>query len=495
MADDGDIRLHVVHTGRDGTLATTSEADMREMFDRIKRERRLVVHFHGGLVDRASGFGIAESLRPVYEAAGAYPVFFVWSSGVTEILRGNFREILGESIFKTVRAWVLRYAYGKLRQSDEARAAGALPIPRTRDLRDELAALDRGAEPYADVEPVAPVAELSPEERLSIESEVAADPALTGQIAAATGSVNGARGIGVAESPTRTLVSPDVLEELTTTEAGTRGIVSTAAVGRKVAQIVVAVIGRYRAGTDHGLYCTVVEEVLRSLYLANLGAALWQAIKQETEDTFARTGPARGGTLFLDELERLLAAGADPEITLVGHSTGAIFIENLLAELRRRNAGPTRVKNIAYLAPASVFPHSWQMLEHWPAVAENFRLFAMTDEAERRDHVAPGYPRSLLYLVSGVAERDGDRSAWVPLVGMARYYVDPRGETLSGDPFERLTGVRDVRAFVVGDGRTVWSPTPADALAGFRASARTHGGFDDDPDVRASLQQMIQSRN
>ena len=493
MADEGDIRLHVVHTGRDGTLASTSEADVREMFGLIKQERRLVVHFHGGLVDRASGFQIARSLRPVYEAAGAYPVFFVWSSGITEIVRGNFREILQESIFKTVRTWVLRYAYGKLRQSEDARAAGALPIPRTRDVRDELAALDRDAEPYADVEPVAPVAELSPDERLTIESEVAADPTLTGQIAAATGSVDGARGIGVAEGPTRTLVSPDVLEELTTAPDGSRGIVSTAAVGRKVAQIVVAVIGRYRAGTDHGLYCTAVEEVLRALYLANLGAALWQAIKQETRDTFARGTPTRGGALFLDELERLLATGAELEITLVGHSTGAIFIENLLAELRRRRTGPARVKNVAYLAPASIFPGSWQMLEHWPEVAENFRLFAMTDEAERRDHVAPGYPRSLLYLVSGVAERDRDRSAWVPLVGMARYYVDPRGEPLTGDRFEDLSGVRDVRAFMAGGGRTVWSPTPADAAAGFRAAARTHGGFDDDPEVRASLQQMIKS--
>ncbi|HEU4348050.1 MAG TPA: hypothetical protein VFR35_09700, partial [Actinoplanes sp.] len=118
MAEEGgsgaDLRLHVVHTGRDGTLATTTEADVREMVDRIALQKRVVVHFHGGLVDQDAGFRIARSLRPVYEEAGAYPVFFVWSSGVVEIVRGNLREILNESIFKTVRTWVLRYAYGKL---------------------------------------------------------------------------------------------------------------------------------------------------------------------------------------------------------------------------------------------------------------------------------------------------------------------------------------------------------------------------------------------
>jgi hypothetical protein len=500
-----DPRLHVIRTGHDGELDGTTEADVREMFARLRREPKVVVHFHGGLVDQESGRRIADDLTGVYREAGAYPVFFVWSSGVGEILRGNLREILVEPIFQRIRSWAVRLVLAKI-GPDDARAGEGLPVPGDRAVHLAMRALDRGEEPYAGVTPAGAVAELTPAERVWVERQVAADPLLEADLVAATPASDteeGSRGVGGVPGGLRpTRMDPEVLAELRAPE-GARGLISMAAVGKKVAQIVIAVLRRYRAGTDHDVYCTVVEEVLRALYLADLGGALWQAIKQETEDTFRPASPPRGGALFLDGLEELLAEGVHPQVTLVGHSTGAIFIENLVTELRRRRADPAtaipadfRFANIVYLAPASRFPHSWELMEHWPEVAGNFRLFAMTDEAERADQVAPGYPRSLLYLVSGVAERDQDRSAWVPIVGQARYYVDALGAPLAADSFEALAGVRDLRTFVlagVEPVRTVWSPTPADAPPGFRAGARRHGDFDDDPLVHESLQYLIRN--
>jgi hypothetical protein len=97
----------------------------------------------------------------------------------------------------------------------------------------------------------------------------------------------------------------------------------------------------------------------------------------------------------------------------------------------------------------------------------------------------PGlYPRSLLYLVSGLLERDGSgRSAHVPVVGMQRYY-DTR--------FARLDGVQVVQEYLAAErDRLVLSPTPADAVAGLRAAALHHGAFDEDAEVLASIRKLV----
>jgi hypothetical protein len=39
---------------------------------------------HGNLVNEDAARGIAQSLTPEYQAAGAFPIFFVWESGLIE---------------------------------------------------------------------------------------------------------------------------------------------------------------------------------------------------------------------------------------------------------------------------------------------------------------------------------------------------------------------------------------------------------------------------
>lgn len=82
-----------LHAGR---FTGTSKADLDHLFQTLDRDPdrdRLVVHFHGGNVAEAEGVSIAARLLPAYRAAGAYPVFFVWHSGIGEIindLRASF---------------------------------------------------------------------------------------------------------------------------------------------------------------------------------------------------------------------------------------------------------------------------------------------------------------------------------------------------------------------------------------------------------------------
>src|ERR1051326_6028432 len=106
-------------------------------------------------------------------------------------------------------------------------------------------------------------------------------------------------------------------------------------------------------------------------------------------------------------------------ITLVGHSTGAVYINNLIN--RAAQALPNTKFNVVLLAPASRMDDFALVLgKHNNSIA-NFRMFSMTDASEAKDHLLGIiYPRSLLYFISGVLEGEAD----VPIVGMNRFLVD-----------------------------------------------------------------------
>ncbi len=187
-----------------------------------------------------------------------------------------------------------------------------------------------------------------------------------------------------------------------------------------------------------------------------------------------------------------LRGGARPEITLVGHSTGAVFINNLLGHVERMRSDPDgplpadfRFHAVAFLAPACTFTDFSPVVEGRRDLWCQFRMFTMTDDAERKDGLLPVvYPRSLLYFVSGLLETgpDGKSEPGKPLVGLARCFDRVRDD----DPPE----VRAVREWIRKDSLAVWSP--ADGAPGFSAGALSHGDFDDDEKVRASLKVLIE---
>jgi hypothetical protein len=477
----------IIHTGADGRLASTSAADIAAIAGEVAAAERAVLHFHGGLVAEASGMATAHRLAPVYAGARAVPVFFVWRSGFGETVSGNLQEILAEDIFGRMLRWVLQFAVGKLRDEGAGRGFGPIEPAPGNEVDVELHGRHADHVPFAgEGAGRDDVAEVSPAERAAFERAMAADPGLHADAGAAlVGRAAGAPGAA-------TRMDPEVLDQLAAErDEGGRGIISTALLARKCAAVLVHVIARFRAGSDHGVYATVVEELLREFYLAHVGAAVWLAMKTDTADTFA-AGPDRGGRLFLDALAAALARNPHrPQITLVGHSTGAVFIDNLLTELgRMRAAGAlpadAGVRNVAFLAPACSSAHFAAVLDARPRLFERFRMFTMTDEAERADRLLGAfYPRSLLYLVSGLLERDpAGASVCLPLAGLLRYM------TLRDDAPKDLVGVRD---FLLEDGtdRLVRSPSPAGAPPGLRASALHHGDFDDDPLVLESLRHLV----
>jgi hypothetical protein len=479
------MNAHVIHSKRNGELATTTVRDIDAIVDELRNHQRVVVHFHGGLVDDAVGMKVAERLQPTYEAAGAYPVFFVWSSGLTEVLSGNLPEIFGESVFQTIRKWVTKFVLGKV-----SPGPGLAP-PSDDDVWFGLVPPEPDGEAFSDFALAGDIDEVTEAELAAFEREVAADPqlqAFSAMIAAAPTP------FAADERSPFTLMTPDVLGEIRSeAPAGAAfGPFEAIALARRAGKVVVAVIRRMREHRDHGLYPTLVEEILRALYLGAAGERVWTAMKKETADTFDATDPVRGGRYFLEGLAGLIRSGHRPEITLVGHSTGAVFIDNFLAHIDRMRSDPSdafaddfRVRNVVFLAPACRFEHFEQVLTARESTFDRFRMFTMTDEYESKDVLVPFvYPRSLLYFVSGVLEADdaGDSIYDAPIVGMQRYFS--KADVYDGPEFKL------VRDFVVSDdSRAVWSV--ADRGAGFASGATSHATFDEDPEVLRSVQHLI----
>ena len=501
---------HIIRTGSDGELESPTAAGIDQMVRDAVATGRIVLYFHGGLVPEAAGTATANRLTTVFTDIDAYPIFFVWKSGWLEIIRNNLFEIAKEDLFERLLRRVTAWAVGKARVAVGGRGVA---LPTEHEVRDELAqrrrmeAPEAGAEPF-EAESTDHAAPLTKQDEdafirdIQIDTEL--EKALAGALAARNIEMNqpGSRGVpDVPPKPTR--MDPEVLEEIGEGVAGggARGDLSILALARKAVQVLGAVIARFRNGTDSGVYPTVVDELLRAFYVGDLGGALWNAMKKETDDTF-RPGGDRGGRLFLDALATHLPDDGSVKITLVGHSTGAVFIDNLLREVaRRRRENETPLPEatkfqVALLAPAATTTHFAETIALAEPMVERLRVFTMTDESERADRVAGAvYPRSLLYLVSGALERDDDdKSALVPLIGLSRYLDKDDAEGVKrvlASPLKASAKLQEIRTYLAVQDRVVLSPSADGAGVGFRTSALSHGAFDNDPLVIESVAHMV----
>ncbi|MGH3874652.1 MAG: hypothetical protein ACRDSR_24650 [Pseudonocardiaceae bacterium] len=398
------LDAHVITTEADGRLRGISPQRAREIINAAIVHGNVVAHFHGGLISEEKGRKIAERLLPLYTDAGAYPLFFVWRSGLQETLPGNLTEIVQDELVDRLLRQLMRWTVGRLRQ-ERAGGPTARPLHQVLPAREEVAAQmrrrDAGEEPFA--EGKAPEQlddpELSTEEQTMFRQELIADPGLR---EAVTNVITSERlGSGptplprISQKPHR--IARAVLADVVPGLA--KGLSDPAALVRALAEKVVPVLGavlrRYRDQVDHGVYPSVLEEFLRVFLLGELGGTIWRTIKKDTQDTFEE--PDRAGRLFVEAL-----------------------------------------------------------------------------------------------VVAGVLEREGDDSAYTPLVGLARYLAPPDtlSRLLTSSRAERAKLVR-VRSFFAHPDRIVLSPSETDAPEGRQAAALKHGDFDDDPMVLRSLATIL----
>jgi hypothetical protein len=476
---NGFSQLYYVNVGPYGTFRKSgdlkSEPEHINTLFRYLNDagiQKLVLFFHGGLVSEGKGLQIAEKMWGVLKDQ-AHPVTFVWETGLVETLGKRLNKIHQTQLFQKILRFILRQATKKLGGALAGKGPGEglsiAEIEAELEKAFSFQELDAGARGAAGKLAVEEFPELQDEMQVELEVELADDPDLEEIIRQ--------------EVPATKELNQDLAVKLESEAA--KGIISFVFLAKKLAAIVIQVAKRFLKQRDHGFYPTVIEEILRGCYLADFGAWVWEGMKETAEKMWEPNTPPLGedsrvGAYFLEQLAAWQQARPGAVVDLVGHSAGSIAICHLLKNAAERHPGLT-FRNLIFLAPAcTVQLFSDQVVSH-PNRFSNFRMFAMADELETKDQLMPlVYPRSLLYLVSGILEKEEDE----PLAGME---VHTRGAS----PYDQQV-LLDVSRFLreAGKNRLVLSITSG-AGPGLNSASTRHGDFDDDQQTQESLQKII----
>jgi hypothetical protein len=433
--------------------------------------QKLVLYFHGGLVREGKGLEIAKKMHNVFKDQ-AHPVTFVWETGLAETVAKNLNTIHQTQLFQKILRFILRQATKWLGGALAGKGPGeGLTIEEIEtELKKAAAfqALDAGARGAAGNITPEDLPALQDEMQVELEVDLEADPDLEEIIRQ--------------EVPVTKELNRDLAQELQSQAA--KGIISFAFLAKKLAAVVIQVARRFLQHRDHGFYPTVMEEILRALYLADFGAWVWGGMKETAEimwqhNDLPLNDDSRVGAYFLEQLAAWRQARPGAVVDLVGHSAGSIAVCHLLKNAAERHPGLT-FRNLIFLAPACTIQLFAEQVVSHPARFSNFRMFTMADDLEIKDQLVPlVYPRSLLYLVSGILEKEADE----PLAGLE---VHTRGAS----PYDSKT-LRDVNWFLRDPRKNRLVLSIASGGSGLNSASIRHGDFDDDKQTQDSLQKII----
>lgn len=481
----------------DGTTYDELKSAFAAMQSAENKDKSLVVYFHGGCVSpkaahgRISGEdGAGPGLLETFSSDNTFPFFFVWETDIISILKNNIGEIFSEEVFQKLLKRIVQFVQAKLTKEGGTRGT-TLELPSIKDVSREFKDMDH--EPYADME-IGEMYEVDSVEEQQFMETLEADAALQYEFEAIVNGMmteeeiaqqQGAKS-GTVRASKSTLMSPELLtevkEEADSTE-GSRGLITTAKLVKAALFVFKRVIARFINKTDHGIYPTIAEELAREFYLANAGKLLWDKIKGEASDAFGSDDKAYGGTAFIAQLKAAYEAGERRRIVLVGHSAGSIYICQFLQAAQRMGLPEEMKFDVVFLAGAATVDLVAETWEKAGSRIANFRSLALSDEKEQADHlVGFVYPRSLLYVVSGILEKNTDQ----PLVGMQRYYRNVAPHTPDKNPalktwLDYLNAVPN---------RTIWADD--DRGPGMATTAKGHTDFDNDLPTLKSLQTILQ---
>ncbi|GAC1641445.1 MAG: hypothetical protein NVS4B12_03760 [Ktedonobacteraceae bacterium] len=427
-----------------GSPHATTQADLDHLFATLatdKNRDRLVLHFHGGLVDFVSGMQNAEDITKRYADLQAYQVFFLWQTALFDVLSEktfldaicpNISQAFNDPFFQQVLLYVTQFVKGKVDATNGGAVDRWLDLPDKQEVLQELHNPKDGQEPYSDIESTALPEDArlhKHEEKLFRDHLMQNDTTLKqhAQNLVATHAPAMLKGKSTASTSTITPTPPPfslafIAHFLTairdTVVKGIEEVANLFIVGQCVA-VLKRVIDRFAQRRDHGLYPTIVEEILRQFFVGKIGKEVWGGIKKEASDTFGVSDTCVG-TAFLRGLKTYCDNNPNAHITLVGHSAGGIYICELLQHAHA--ILPSNVTfDVVLLAPANSYKLFSDTLKTYQSRIQAVRVFAMSDELEQKDALIPGvYPLSLLYLVSGILEQEAD----TPILGMQRYFTD-----------------------------------------------------------------------
>lgn len=485
--------LHYLNIGAEGKFQASgdypsSPTTVDALFAHLQNETsgKLTVHFHGGLVPIEDGMKIAANMAREYAGVShAYSV--VWQTGLLEILIQRFDKVQETILFKELKKIVIRKVFEKLGIEENARGSGPMD---KKELEFELAQL----EPFARLELRARggAERLDESDLPLLESEIEAE--LEAELDMDADFDNALQTASQVEEFDKSYI-PE-------TKPGGKGGVSTYVILRALAKIAIRVIRRLMHERDHGIYPTTVEEILRTLFLADFGTTVWDSIKEKAREKMwspnigGSDSTQYAGTYFLEKLDAFLGAHPNWRLDLVGHSAGSIAICHLLRAIATQQRLHVRIRNIFLLAPACRARLFYDEILTKPERYHSIRMFTMTDAAEQADHLGGvAYTRSLLYFVSALLENKSGASSSESddLEVDGDYFILGLERHLQArPPYQNSKVLQEIRAFFGQPGRLVLSPTgECPQNQGNCSNSRKHGAFDDDKDTLTSLKMLI----
>jgi predicted alpha/beta hydrolase family esterase len=219
-----------------------------------------------------------------------------------------------------------------------------------------------------------------------------------------------------------------------------------------------------------------LDDALEPMARSCTGKAVWDEIKR---NALAATRSAKGGAKLTAHLVASLAKRHKIAVHLLAHSAGSVLHAPLVSELKRLRVP---IESCTLWAPAcsiELFKQHYLPLLNGKDI-KRFALFTLSDQAERDDHCADIYHKSLLYLVANALEAKPRipviREIGVPLLGLERC-VQADGELQA--------------LFKTGHAEHVIGPNNLAPGSARACGARHHGDFDNDAaTVQAAFQRI-----
>ena len=500
-------KLNYINVSRDGNFHKTGKVqtipkDIDNIIQHIKDKpeiKKILIHFHGGLNNEDSGMESAECFYNNFkEVKDTLAVTVVWETGIDDVFLKKFKneiELIDDFIDMIVKVGKF---IGKKFKKEDINLDKDSPI--NKDFFKTIMEHESG-----------------------FEGEYLEKSNLNNKLKSYYNKKNfqpysfsSLHKIIFQEITGSKLTKKKRLEFLSKDKRRTQDKVNAAAGGWTVSYIASRCLWRILKGRNHGIWPTIIEEVCIHYRIAYIGANIWDSMKSQAKVMWKSNSGLKGidqyaGRYFLDRLNEHCLEN-NLEIHVVGHSAGAIAVCEWLLAITKESDNYVKFKfnNIIFLAPAcrcdlfnSAIIDIHDSSHYSRKFYHRFRMFTMDDEHESHDNLIKIpilkyiYPRSLLYLISGILEfkkvKKKKRVAFDAFIGGLERHITLRSA------YKKKKLLRKVAKFLELNNseeiRLVTSPSNYDSskYPDRQTTATHHGGFAKNCEVVSSIKSLIKN--
>lgn len=246
----------------------------------------------------------------------------------------------------------------------------------------------------------------------------------------------------------------------------------------ELAKVIYRTLDRYRQDRAHGPITTLQEEIYREPMLfdtsiEDIATNHWKMVYDHAN------------AIWEKEISKNLLSDLNNkniQIDLISHSAGAIIISSLIEHVAtHREIYPNiTFNNIIFVVPAvttKMFENT--IMKHEKSnIYRKFVTYNLSDECEIKDQVGLEliYSRSLLYFVSGIAEKIGKGDT--PILGMQRYMMEDsiyQSKEFNDDYNEDYGDLCEIKKYLTQGDRLKYVPFSNTGLT-CKESGSSHGG-------------------